>query len=128
MPWLFCKICRTFLHACHALKTVFPEIFKNSVIFKKIFKNLAYTTCLLFKYLQNLSKCTVLTDYRLCCTAIVLSLHRCNILTIFKQLSALPFLQEDFTACFAYFHFEKMESTRLAKMNRKTTTRIILFV
>ena len=26
-------------------------------------------------------------------------------LTIFKQLSALPFLQEDFTACFACFQF-----------------------
>ena len=49
-------------------------------------------------------------------------------LIIFKQLSVLPFLLEDFTACFACFKFEKMESTRYAKMNRKTTTRIILFV
>ena len=35
--------------------------------------------------------------------------------------------QEDFRACFAYFNFEKMESTRFTKVNRKTTTRIILF-
>ena len=26
---------------------------------------------------------------------------------ISKQLSVLPFLQEDFTACFAYFQFRK---------------------
>ena len=32
MPWLLCKICRMSLHACH-------DIFENSVIFKKIFKN-----------------------------------------------------------------------------------------
>ena len=24
MPWLFCKICWMSLHACHAVKTVFP--------------------------------------------------------------------------------------------------------
>ena len=28
-------------------------------------------------------------------------------LIIFKQLSVLPFLQEDFMACFAYFQFRK---------------------
>ena len=44
---------------------------------------------------------------RLCCTAIVLTLHRRNILIIFKQLSVLPFLQEDFTACFAIFSISK---------------------
>ena len=43
---------------------------------------------------------------------------------IFKQLSVLPFLQEGFTACFGCFQFRKIESTCLAKMNKKTTTRI----
>ena len=42
------------------------------------------------------AKCTGWTGYRLCCTAIVLTLHRWNTLIIFKQLSILPFLQEDF--------------------------------
>ena len=37
--------------------------------------------------------------------------------------------QEDFTACFVLvFSFEKMESAQSTKMNRKTTTRIILLV
>ena len=44
---------------------------------------------------------------RLCCTAIVLTLQRRNILIIFKQSFVLPFLQEDFTACFACFQFRK---------------------
>ena len=115
------------LHAYHAVKTVFPgNIQKFSNIQENLWKSPDYTTCLFFKCLQNSAKYTGWTDYRLCCTAIVLTLHRWNILIIFKQLSVLPLLQEDFTACLLVFNFEKMESRRFAKMNRKTTTRIIL--
>ena len=42
-----------------------------------------------------------------CCTAILLTLHCRNVLTIFKQLSVLPFLMWDFTACFTCFQFQK---------------------
>ena len=61
--------------------------------------------------------------------AIVLTLHHLNVLIIFKQLSVLPFLQEDFLwHVLLVFNFEKMESTCFAKMDRKTTKRIILLV
>ena len=85
----------------------FPEIFENSVIFKKVFKNPDYTKCLFFKCLQYASNYTGWTEYRACCMAIVLTLHCGNILTIFKQLSILPFLLEDFTARFTCFQFQK---------------------
>ena len=71
MSWLFCKICRMSLHACHAVKTVFLEISENSVRFKKIFKNALIIPRLFFKCLQNSAKYTGWTDYRLCGTAIV---------------------------------------------------------
>ena len=106
MPWLFCRTCRMSLHACHVVKTILPRnIRKFSNIQENIWKFRDYTTCLIFKCLQNSAKCTGWTDYRLCFTAIVLTLHCWNILIIFKQISVLPFLQEDFTVCFACFQF-----------------------
>ena len=129
MPWLFCKIYRMSLHACHAVKSVFPgNIRKFSNIQENLWKSSDYTTCLFFKCLRNSAKYTGWTNYRLCCTAIVLTLHRWNILIIFKQLSVLPFLWKILRHVLLIFNFEKMESTRLAKMNRKITARIILFV
>ena len=91
-----------------AIKSAFPgNIRKFSNIQENLWKSPDYTTCLFFKCLQNSAKYTGWTDYRLFCTAIVLTLHRWNIFIIFKQLSVLLFLQEDFTACLAYFQFRK---------------------
>ena len=83
----------------------FPKHSETQYLIKKIFKNPGYNTSVFFKCLQSSAKYTGWTDYRVCCTAIVLTLHRWNILIIFKQLSVLPFLQEDFTEFFAYFQF-----------------------
>ena len=85
MPWFFCKICRISLHDCHAVNTVFPgNIRKFSNIQENLYKFPDYTTCLFFKCLQNSAKYTGWTDYRLCCTAVILTLHCWNILIVFK--------------------------------------------
>ena len=110
------KVCRGYsaksvkmsFHACHAVKTAFPGNFpKFSNIQENLWKSPDYITCLFFKCLQNSAKYTGWRDYRLYCTAIVLTLHRWNILIIFKQLTVNPFLQEDLTPCFSYFQFRK---------------------
>ena len=59
--------------------------------------------------------------------AIVLTLHRRNISTIFKQIPGLPFLWKILRHVLLIFNFKKMESTQ-SKMNRRTTMRITLFV
>ena len=67
MPWLFCKICRMSLHACHAVKSAFPgNIQKFTNIQENLWKSPDYTTCLFFKCLQNSAKYTGWADYRLC--------------------------------------------------------------
>ena len=65
MPWLFCKICRMSLHACYAVKTV-PEIFENSIIFKKIFKNSLIIPHVCFSNacrIQQNTRAEQITDY-----------------------------------------------------------------
>ena len=130
MLWLFCKSCRKSLHACHAgKKCFFPEIFGNSVIFKKIFKNPDYTTCLFFKCLQHSSKYTGWTEFRACCTAVALTFH-CIVEIFWPFLSNYPFFHffwKILQHVLLVFNFKKMESTQ-SKMNKRATTRIILFI
>ena len=127
MLWLFCKSYRTSLHVHHAIKTVFPwNIWKFSN-FKKIFKNPDYALCLFSKCLQHSLKYMGWTEYRACCTAIVLTLHCSNILTIFKLNYLFShFIWKILRHVLLVFNFRKMESTQ-SKMNRRTTTRRNIF-
>ena len=54
---------------------LFLEIFENLVIFKKIFENPLVVPHVCFSNACRIQQNTGLTDYRLCCTAITLTLH-----------------------------------------------------
>ena len=80
MSWLFCKICRMSLHACHAVKTVFLEISENSVRFKKIFKNALIIPHVCFSNacrIQQNTQAEQITGYVV--QQLFLTLHRWNI-------------------------------------------------
>ena len=73
-----------------------------------------YTTCLFFKCLQNSAKYTGWKDYRLCCTAIVLTLHRWNVLMYLNNYLFFYCFRKILRHILLVFSFEKME-----RMNRK---------